>query len=443
MQLPVPAYLFLVATVILLAMTMFLLLLRVFSASRRLSKEDDGTATAFMASAMQDAVARMRAQERALEERAEASERLSDQIIDGLPSGLLVTDSNGVPKRINPAGARLLGLVPADARLPGDPDAAPGQAARIDLPALWDALGESGAGMRALVDECLASGDAALRRSIVIDPPAGDGAPGRRHLGAGVSPLLGPHGEITGAICLFTDLTAVADLEEQLRLKDSLGRLGELTAGLAHEFRNGLATIHGYARLMVPDKLPPDHRAYVESLRAETESLSEIVANFLAFAKPSAHAPLSAPLAPIVARAASDLAADAAAHGGAIVVTGDFGDVEADDVMMRQALSNLLRNAVEACAEAKVVPRVRVRGAVDREAGVQRVFVGDNGPGVPAHLGDKVFQPFFTTRGRGTGLGLALVQKIVVSHNGRITVGSTPEGGAEFAIVLPLARGRD
>ncbi|MBA3949809.1 MAG: ATP-binding protein, partial [Acidobacteria bacterium] len=115
----------------------------------------------------------------------------------------------------------------------------------------------------------------------------------------------------------------------------------------------------------------------------------------------------------------------------------------ADDVMMRQALSNLLRNAVEACAEAKAVPRVRLRGVVDREAGVQRIVVSDNGPGVPAHLGDKVFQPFFTTRGRGTGLGLALVQKIIVLHNGRITVGATPEGGAEFTIVLPLARGRN
>lgn len=434
MQLPVSAYFFLVATVILLAMTMFVVLLRVISTSRRLSKEDDGSATAFMASALQDAVARMREQERALEERAEASERLSDQIIDGLPSGLLVTDRAGVPQRINPAGARLLGL---------DPDAAPGHPPRVDLPALWDTLGDSGAGMRALVVECLASGEAALRRSIVIEPRSGADAPGRRHLGAGVSPLVGPRGELTGAICLFTDLTAVADLEEQLRLKDSLGRLGELTAGLAHEFRNGLATIHGYARLMVPDKLPPDHRAYVASLRAETESLTEIVANFLAFAKPSAHAPLSAPLAPVVARAASDLAADAAAHGGAIEVTGDFGDVEADDVMMRQALSNLLRNAVEACAEAKAVPRVRLRGIVDRDAGVQRVVVSDNGPGVPAHLGDKVFQPFFTTRGRGTGLGLALVQKIIVSHNGRITVGTTPDGGAEFTIVLPLAHGRN
>lgn len=429
MQLSASAYLFLVVIVIAMAMLMLLLLLRMVSTSRRLSKEDDGTATAFMATAMQDAVARMREQERALEERAEASERLSDQIIDGLPSGLLVTDRAGVPQRINPAGARLLGLSPIDGR--------------VDLTTLWEALGEPGAGMRALVDECLATGDAALRRSLLFERHRPGAPPERRHFGAGVSPLVGPRGELTGAICLFTDLTAVADLEEQLRLKDSLGRLGELTAGLAHEFRNGLATIHGYARLMVPEKLPPDHRTYVESLRAETESLTEIVANFLAFAKPSAHALVAAPLEPIVARAAADLTREAVAHGGAIEVDGDFGEADVDDVMMRQALSNLLRNALEACVDAKIAPRVRVRGTIDLAAGVQRIAVSDNGPGVPAHLGDKVFQPFFTTRGRGTGLGLALVQKIIVSHNGRIAVGTSADGGAEFSIVLPLARGRN
>ena len=76
--------------------------------------------------------------------------------------------------------------------------------------------------------------------------PAG----GATHLGITVSPVRDGAGEPHGAICLFTDLSEVAELEEQLRLKDSLARLGELTAGIAHEFRNGLATIHGYARLL-------------------------------------------------------------------------------------------------------------------------------------------------------------------------------------------------
>ena len=90
-----------------------------------------------------------------------------------------------------------------------------------------------------------------------------------------------------GAICLFTDLTAVKDLEEQLRLKNSLATIGELTAGIAHEFRNGLATIHGYSKLLDLQALPADYRPYVKGIRAETESMSQVVTNFLIFARPA------------------------------------------------------------------------------------------------------------------------------------------------------------
>jgi signal transduction histidine kinase len=403
--------LFLIAIVIILFGLAILVLMRLVSVSRRMSAAEEGGGTAYMAAAMQEAVARMRTHERQLAARAEASELLSDQVIDSLPSGLLVTDASSTPKRINPAGARMLGL---ENRGLGD---------------LWNALGESGASMRSLIDECLATGSGSSRRTLVI---------GSRHIGAGVSPLRDSQGNVTGAICLFTDLTSVVDLEDQLRLKDSLARLGELTAGLAHEFRNGLATIHGYARLMNADKLPADHRAYVESLRAETDSLSEIVSNFLTFAKPSQQLQVRFPLEPAITRAADESHADAVKHGGSVSVTGTFGDVEGDDVMMRQAMSNLVRNAVEACVEAGRVPQVRVSGVVDEAAGLQRITVSDNGPGVPPDIADKVFRPFFTTRGRGTGLGLALVQKIIVSHNGRVSLGSSAGGGAEFAIVLPL-----
>ena len=90
----------------------------------------------------------------------------------------------------------------------------------------------------------------------------------------------------------------MVELEEQLRLKEALARLGELTAGLAHEFSNGLATIHGYGRLLDPDALPEPHRAYVEGIRAETTALGEVVTNFLSFARPE---PLA--MAPVDLRA--------------------------------------------------------------------------------------------------------------------------------------------
>ena len=242
-----------------------------------------------------------------------------------------------------------------------------------------------------------------------------------------------------GVICLFTDLSAVVDLEEQLRLKDTLARLGELTAGLAHEFRNGLATVHGYARLLNLEALPPQDQKYVEGLRAETAALGEVVTNFLNFARPTQLAVTPIDLGQIAQRIAEELQADAAALGGRLVVGGVWAVVNGDEVLLRQALSNLARNAVEACAGAGVVPDVRIEATPDTAARVLRVQVIDNGPGIEPALRERVFRPFFTTKRDGTGLGLALVQKIVVTHNGRVQAAPGPEGrGTVIQVTLPL-----
>ena len=120
-----------------------------------------------------------------------------------------------------------------------------------------------------------------------------------------------------------------------------------------------------------------------------------------------------------------------------MTISGDFPVIEGDDVLLRQAFSNVARNAVEACIGASRTPQILIDGRI--EGGNVKVSVDDNGPGIPPAARDRIFQPFFTTKGRGTGLGLSLVQKIVVTHNGRIHVASTPEGGASVQVLLPIA----
>jgi signal transduction histidine kinase len=410
----------LTAAIAALAAGLAFIVLRLFAAAKQLNRtqQSAGAETAFMAAAMEEAVAKLRSREQAMVARAEASERLSDEIIASLTSGLLVVGDDRHVKSLNPAGRRLLGM-PVDADLTGDLD---------------DVLATA-APLARVVQECVATGQPIRRRAVRV--ASRDDHP--THLGVTVSPIETPTGVPHGAICLFSDLTDVVELEEQLRLKDGLAQVGELTAGIAHEFRNGLATIHGYARLLDLERLPPDMRPYVAGIREETDTLGAVVRNFLNFAKPTELVLGSVDVRAIVERSADDIRAEAAAHGGTITVRGDFVPVQGDEVLLRQAFNNLCRNALEACLEANIAPHIVIEGAPDLPLHLLRLSFVDNGPGVEPELAAKVFQPFVTTRARGTGLGLAVVQKIVVTHNGRVVLQREPDGGSRFVVSLPLA----
>ena len=393
--------------------------LRLFAAARQMSRggAEAGAETALVTAAMEEALARLRIREQAMTARAEASERLSGEIIASLTSGLLVVGDDRHVKALNPAGRRLLGMPEAD--WTGD---------------IGDVL-LTAPTLARVIEECLDSGQSVRRRAIRIT--AKDGR--TTHLGVTVSPIGTEPGSQSGAICLFSDLTDIVELEEQLRLKDSLAQVGELTAGIAHEFRNGLATIHGYARLLDLERLPADTRPYVIGIRDETDTLGAVVRNFLNFARPADVVLTMVDTRAIVERAIDEIRTDAVARGGAVAVRGDFVPVMGDEVLLRQAFSNLCRNALEACTEAGVPPTITIDSTPDRAQRVVRIGVIDNGPGVDPAVAPRIFMPFVTTRARGTGLGLALVQKIIVTHNGRVTVQPEPGGGTRFIVSLPIA----
>jgi signal transduction histidine kinase len=424
MPLTPSAYALLGLTAIVGAMAAVLtfVILRFFAAAKDTRRSMRGNAgeVALLTAALHDAVSKLKEQERATaaraeasDARAEASEYMSGEIIASLTAGLLVVGLNGELRIINPAGRRLLNI--ADEVLLND-------YTRV-LPKP----------LSAVIGECLSTGAAIARRPVRLDRESG-----AAHLGVTVSPFFEQGGTLGGAICLFTDLTAVKELEEQLRLKESLATVGELTAGIAHEFRNGLATIHGYSKLFDLKQLPASNRPYVEGIRAEAENLGQVVTNFLNFAKPAQLTTSTVDLRTICDRAAEEMRGEARNLGGDITVRGDFGKVEGDEVLLRQAFTNLIRNAVEACSGAELAPVVVVRSELDRSSKATRIFVEDSGPGIEPSARERVFRPFFTSKRNGTGLGLALVQKIIVYHNGRITVGTSSLGGASLQVTLPL-----
>lgn len=385
-----------------------------------------------LAAALQEAVAKLKAQEKAMTARAAASEQLSGDIVESLTAGLLVVDRSGRVEIFNAAGRTMLSVK-------SDPIGSDYHTVLAGLPPLVQ-----------LIEECLHTARPILRRSVQVE------SINTIHLGVTVSPLGRPLPHLDeaapttagdpdanadaapGIICLFSDLTAVVELEEQLRLKETLARLGELTAGLAHEFRNGLATIHGYSRLIEVDAVPAKYQPYVEGIRQEAEALGKVVTNFLSFARPENIVLSRVDLGVIVRRAADDLRYELPASTS-LTVDGSFTDVLGDEVMLRQVVGNLVRNAVDACEGAGVTPDVRIQGWVDAPHHSCRVSVEDNGPGIPPAARERIFQPFFTTRSQGTGLGLAIVQKIVVLHNGRVTVADARGGGASIQISIPTA----
>jgi len=377
-------------------------------ASGRSAKREPGGEAAMLSMALQDALTKLKQQERAMAARAEASERLADQIVEGLTSGLVVVDRTGTVQAVNPAAQRILGI---GERRSGKPF----REALHPATALSD-----------LIAEALKVGSPIVRRTIRL------GGARTRHLGVTVSPIAAPDGGLQAAVCLFTDLTAVVELEEQLRLKEALARLGELTAGLAHEFRNGLATIHGYGRLLDPATLPEQARTCVIGIREETTALGEVVTNFLRFARPEEMTMAPVELRSVLTSAIRDV------PGASDVVTleGNFATINGDEVLLRRAFNNLFRNSLEACQEIGMPARVSVHSNLTKYD-TQLVFE-DNGPGFAPEYLTKVFQPFATTKANGTGLGLAIVQKVIVSHNGLITAVNRPEGGAQFRVRLPL-----
>src|SRR5215472_13138822 len=380
-------------------------------------------ASAFVAASMQGVIQQLREQEKELErlhkierERAEQTERLSEEVTRNMPAGLVVVNATGIISSSNPAAEQVLGI------------------RGLGFRRYSEALGENSE-LTKLVAECLETGKIFRREEVEHVPPAGD----TRHLGVTISPIRRGEGKINGVICLLTDLTELTALQQRMQLKENLAALGELSAGIAHEFKNALATIAGYAQL-IPDSSPKESADYAKKIVEQTRNITHMVAEFLKYARPLEIPEEPVDLEEVVHHAVAEVVQSMPQV--TIECQGSFGDVAGDEGLLRQALLNLARNAAEACAAADGGGRVTLRGEVveSEETGWRRVIITDNGPGVAPAAMPKLFRPFFTTKSNGTGLGLAVVQKIIVQHGGHIEVRNCTKGGAEFIVTLPAPR---
>src|SRR5450432_3898323 len=234
---------------------------------------------------------------------------------------------------------------------------------------------------------------------------------------------------------------AIQERERRLIRSERLATVGRMAAQIAHEVRNPLSSIGLNAELL-GDELAvgaDEARRLIASIISEVDRLAEITETYLRFARLPRPKLESEDLGVIV-RSVVDLSrGELAQEGIALVVdiAPDLPEMPADEAQLRQALINLVRNAREALASA---PRkeLGITVAVDRPSGRLEVRVSDSGAGIEGSDLGKIFDPFFSTKAQGTGLGLALVQQIVVDHGGQIDVESAPGRGTTFTLAFPI-----
>src|SRR5687767_11858353 len=351
----------------------------------------------FVLETFQSVVARLQEQRKELEklsaaarEGATSAEKFSERVVASLPSGLLAFDAGGLSMVVNAPGRALLEV---EGKVLGES---------------YDQLLARHAALASMVGDCLKRGT--LYRRTEIEAVTSNGR--LRRLGATVAPIeLPPEGSPRGALWLLTDITEVTELREQVALKRNLESLGEMSAGLAHEFKNAIATLQGYAQLLES-----------EDLLNEVRSLSAMVTAFLNFARPQPLQLEEVSLNELVQECAREFATANIVIDSAQPVV-----VRADERMIRQALMNLLRNAAEAN-----------HGSVFVTVRENTIEVRDSGDGIPEDNLSKIFIPFFTTKAKGHGIGLALAHRIVTEHGGTLTAANCPDGGAVFTIKLPV-----
>lgn len=344
--------------------------------------------------------------------RADELQELNASIVDSMLSGVIVLDLSGSIRTMNAVARDILGI-PGSERVTGRPVA--------------DVVRHAPE-LQARLLACLQRGEARERDEVRLNLPGH----GRRDVSLAVSPLRAATGEQRGALAILVDATEVKRLQETVRLKESMAELGELSAGIAHEFRNSLATILGFARL-VEKQGGAESREHAMAITAECTALRRVVDDFLRFANPARLVVEPVDLASLFADLREDLKQRACGRTVAYEVQPGLPTISGDETLLRRAFTNLVRNACDAAPEGG---RVSVSHEI---AGRELVLhVDDDGPGIPPDERQRVFIPFFTRKEHGTGLGLALARKVVVHHGGRIAVEDAPSGGARLSVTLPL-----
>lgn len=372
--------------------------------------------TAYLVETFRDTIGKLQAQETELRQLHESEKLRADELqlvtatlTRSLASGLIALDPSGRVLEINSAARETLGI-PAEADV------------RIGIAELFPGSDLVGVLVPAI------AGQQTLTR-VEVEHTAG---PGTLIIGLTAVPLIGEGSRFLGMLALFTDLTPFKRLESRVRAMQTLAELGEIAAGIAHEFRNSLSTILGYLRLAERSELLADAQKRLKSAEDEAVRLNEAVRGLLTFAKPMQLEIARVDLGALAAELVEHLAVQAPAV--TFHVEGDA-VIEGDRALLASALENVLRNAIDAVAERGDRARIDVRLASSPPS----VTITDNGIGFEEDAASRYLLPFVSDKPNGFGLGLSLARKIVILHGGDLALTGQPGAGA--VVTMQFGRG--
>ncbi|HEX7153405.1 MAG TPA: ATP-binding protein [Thermoanaerobaculia bacterium] len=339
---------------------------------------------------------------------------LNQNVVESIPSGLITLSPYGTATFVNPAGAQILQLMP---------HAILGR----HITELQFFAAEEWNSVRPQLAE-----GKVVRTETTVEVEHEE-----RSIGFAISPLNTLEGTSAGFTLIFQDLTEMKKLEAELRLKDRMAAVGELSAGIAHEIRNPLAAIAGSVQILKKSSaLSPQEQRLMNIVLKESERLNKSIAEFLRFVRPQEKRALEFDVATSIAETldllehSAELRAD---HAIQREIDPPSFQLVGDADQIRQVFWNLARNAVQAMPNGGVLT---VRTVV--QDGEYNIIFTDNGRGMSDADLRRLFQPFRTNFPSGTGLGMAISYRIVQEHGGRIDVQSREGVGSSITVSLPL-----
>jgi two-component system, NtrC family, sensor histidine kinase PilS len=261
----------------------------------------------------------------------------------------------------------------------------------------------------------------------------------RYNLGFSVSPLRNARNEQVGRIILFMDITHIREMEDEIKRNDTLANLGKFAANLAHEIRNPLGSMSASIQLLKNDlSLSGSNKELMEIVLKEIDRLNHLITNFLMYARPLTIKKEPTDLKKVIdetitvfkntPKGNADISISTEYNGSSAIV-GDF-------MQLKQVFWNLLLNAADSMTDGGAI-RISMKGTPSAQDRLVSVSVSDNGTGISDEIRPFIFDPFFSTKDGGTGLGLPTVKLIVEAHGGHIDVASQTDGGTDVTITLP------